>query len=77
MGSNMTEESIHRAARSVTALSEMCENFDKQSGVPVSTTAHSTRLDDHDVLRVSSVLVTNEILSVKPKRFHSSSAQCL
>ena len=72
MGSNMTEESIHRAARSVTALSEMRENFDKQSGVPVSTTAHSTRPDDNDVLRVSSVLVKNEILSVKPKRFHSS-----
>ena len=72
MGSNMTEESIHRAARSVTALSEMRENFDKQSGVPVSTTAHTTRPDDNDVLRVSSVLVKNEILSVKPKRFHSS-----
>ena len=50
----------------------MRENFDKQSGVPVSTTAHTTRPDDNDVLRVSSVLVKNEILSVKPKRFHSS-----
>lgn len=68
----MTEESIHRAARSITALSEMCGNFDKQSGVPVSTTAHTTHPDDNDVLRVSSVLVKNEILSVKPKRFHSS-----
>ena len=72
MGSNLTEQSLKRAARSVTVLSEMRENFDKQSGVPVSTTAHATRPDDNDVLRVSSVLVKSEILSVKPKRFHSS-----
>lgn len=72
MGSNLTEQSLKHAARSVTVLSEMRENFDKQSGVPVSTTAHATRPDDNDVLRVSSVLVKSEILSVKPKRFHSS-----
>ena len=72
MGANLTEDAMQRAARSVTTLGQIRENFDKQSGVPVSTTAHSIRPDDDDVHRVASVVCKNEILSVKPKRFHST-----
>ena len=35
MGPNLTEQALQRAARSVTALQHICENFDSQSGVPV------------------------------------------
>ena len=42
MGANRKEEALTRAARSVTALASIRETFDKESGVPSSTTAHST-----------------------------------
>ena len=34
MGSNLTEASLQRAARSVSSLHSICQTFDKQSGVP-------------------------------------------
>ena len=39
MGPNLTEQSVMRAARSVTALQDMSEAFDKQSNVPIGTSA--------------------------------------
>ena len=42
MGGNLKEEALTTAARSVTALASIRETFDKESGVPGSTTAHST-----------------------------------
>ena len=35
MGPNLTEQSVMRAARSVTALQDMTEALDKQSNVPI------------------------------------------
>ena len=54
MGASLIDESMQRAARAVTTLHQARSNFDKQSGVPVGTSAHSTRPDDADVLRVTS-----------------------
>ena len=71
MGANLTDEAMQRAARSVTTLRQMRDNFDKLSGVPVGTSAHSTRPDDSDVLRVASVVMRDDILSKKPGRSHS------
>ena len=34
MGSNLTESSLQRAARSVSALHQICDRYDAQSGVP-------------------------------------------
>jgi len=51
MGSNFTEQSIQRSARSVSALHDLAETFDRESHTPVPTTAHSTKSDD-DVRRV-------------------------
>lgn len=42
MGSNLTEVSLQRAARSVSTLQTICNQFDTDSGVPVSTNLHST-----------------------------------
>ena len=72
MGANLTDTAMQRAARAVTTLSHIRANYDKISGVPVQTSAHSTRPDDTDVLRVTSVVQREQILQVKPGRHHSS-----
>ena len=71
MGSNFTEQSIQRSARSVPALHDLAETFDRESHTPVTTTAHSTKSDDNDVRRVVSVLLKKEVLALKPGRAHS------
>ena len=71
MGANLKEEAMMRAARSVTALESMREAFDKESGVPVGTTAHSTRSNADDIRRVVSVLQSEKVLAVKAGRKHS------
>ena len=72
MGANLTDESMHRAARAVTTLHQARSNFDKHSGVPMTTSAHATRPDNNDVLRVASVVCKEESLEVKQGRHHSS-----
>ena len=67
MGANMTDKSITRAARSVSTLQRI---YDLQSDVPTPTSKHSTKDDQHDVHTVSSVLTTNKILDIIPKRSH-------
>ena len=71
MGPNLTEQAVMRAARSVTALQDMSAAFDKQCNVPVGTSAHSRRNDEHDVGQVASVVQRMEALHVKPGRNHS------
>ena len=71
MGANLTDDSMQRAARAVTTLHQTQSNFDKETGVPVSTSAHSTRPDDADVLRVATVVCKEELLKVKPDRCHT------
>ena len=72
MGSNLTEEAIQKAARSVTAMKSICRNFDKASDVPFGTSAHSTRLDEQDVAKVVSVVIDRRLFSVLPGRTHSA-----
>ena len=67
MGPNMTEKAIERAARSVTALCHIRDQFDKESNVPVATTAHATK-GEEDVTKVVSVLLKNKTLSIIPGR---------
>ena len=62
---------MKRAAQSVTTLRQMRGNFDKLSGVPVGTSAHSIRPDNNDVFRVTSVVVRDDILSMKSGRSHT------
>ena len=56
MGSNLTEKSLQRAARCVTALQIISERFDAYSGVPYHTSAHSTMADRGDVKKVMEVV---------------------
>lgn len=62
MGSNLTESALQRAARSVTTLQRVSENFDIQTGVPCRTTAHSTRSDKDDVRKVVRTVLDNKLL---------------
>ena len=71
MGANLSEHSLQRAARVVTTLHQLRTNFDKQSGVPVCTSAHSTRSDYSDVLRVAVVVSEQNLLQVMLGRSHS------
>ena len=71
MGSNLTEHSMRRAARSVTSLCKIREAFDTESNVPVMTSAHCTKDDHDDVTKVVEVLLKNEVLVVKVGRKHS------
>ena len=63
IGANLKEEALTRAARSVTALASMRETFDNESGVPVSSTAHSTRSNEDDIQRVVSLLQSEKVLT--------------
>lgn len=69
---NLTEASLQRAARSVSTLHCICTAFDKQTGVPHGTVAHSTRSDtqDIDVLKVVSTVLSNRLLIPTPGRKH-------
>lgn len=71
MGANLKEEALTRAARSVTALECMKETFDKETGVSVGTSGHSTRSNEDDIRRVVSVLQSEKVLTVKAGRKHS------
>ena len=70
MGSNLTESALQRAARSVTTLQKISETFDGQSGVPCTTTAHSTRPDRDDVKKVVSIVLKNKLLVEMGQRDH-------
>ena len=72
MGSNLTEAALQRAARSVSMLQEICRKFDKESEVAIGIHAHSTRSDVQDVAKVTSVVISNNLLQVSSGRAHSA-----
>ena len=49
----------------------MKETFDKETGVSVGTSGHSTRSNEDDIRRVVSVLQSEKVLTVKAGRKHS------
>ena len=72
MGSNITDEAVKRAARSVTGLRNIRDAFDADTKVSPQTTAHSTKDDEGEVAKVVSVILKNDILLIKKGRKHSS-----
>lgn len=72
MGANTSEAAITRAARSVTALQEVTTNFDKETRVPVTSSAHSTLDDIKDVNTVVSVIIKKKIFDTQKGRMHTS-----
>ena len=72
MGANLTEKALQRAARSVSTLHSVCKTFDKESSVPVTTSAHSTRTDKTDVQKVMKAVQDNDLLTITEGRSHRS-----
>ena len=70
MGANLTEKALQRAARSVSTLHSICKQFDSESSVPVTTSAHSTRTDKKDIQKVMKAVQENDLLTVTPGRSH-------
>lgn len=62
MGSNLTEEALQRAVRSMSTFDRLCQKFNVQSDVPVITTAHSTRSNEVDIKKVVKVILQQKIL---------------
>ena len=73
MGSNLTETSLQRAARSVSTLNLIYQTFDVESGVPYGTFAHSTRSDTQHVAKVVGVVLNNKLLKPTPGWAHAGS----
>ena len=70
MGSNLTEASLQRAARSVSTLHAIYQTFDVESGVPYGTHDHSTRSDSQDVTKVVGVVMQSKLLTPTAGRRH-------
>ena len=66
MGPNLTEVTLQRAARSVSTIHTVCENFEKQSGVPFVSSTHSTRSGVHEqkerATYSANTLIINDVL---------------
>ena len=72
MGSNLTEDALQNTVRSVSTLDALCHKFDRESGVPYGTSAHSTKPDDTDVKKVVSVILQQGILTPTDGRAHKA-----
>lgn len=72
MGANLTEKALQRAARSVSTLHSVCKQFDSESKVPVTSSAHSVRSDKSDIQKVVSAVLSNDILTKISGRHHSN-----
>ena len=71
MGANTSEAAITTAARSVTTLQEISTKFDKETGLPVTRSAHSTLDDIKDVNSVVSIIIKKKIFDTQKGRMHS------
>ena len=72
MGPNLTEMALQHAARSVSTVFAVSKQYNKESGVPVVTTAHCTKSDAGDVAKILDVVLKEKILKIKPGRFHKN-----
>ena len=72
MGSNLTEDSLQKAARSVSTLSSISEQFNKESNVPYTTSAHSTRADTSDVKKTVAIVLQHKLITPVKSRKHKS-----
>ena len=72
MGSNLTEDSLQKAARSVSTLNSISERFDKETNVPHTTSAHSTRPDISDIKKTVAIVLQHSLIKQVASRTHKS-----
>ena len=54
-------------ARSVSTIHTVCQNFEKQSGVPIVSSAHSTRSNAEVISKVVSTVLSKKLLEDCPR----------
>ena len=64
MGANFSQQALTSAACSVTYVTSVATNFDKQSGITPESTTHHTRDDVCDVKRIIEVVRREELWKV-------------
>lgn len=52
MGSNITEDALHCAARSISKIKAVCCNFDEQSNIHTQLSAHTTKSSTKDIDKI-------------------------
>jgi len=72
MGPNLTETALQRAVHCLAPLHDICERFDRESSVPVTTTAHSSKSDEADVKKVAAVVLQHNLITHGGCRVHKS-----
>ncbi|KAL5506330.1 hypothetical protein EMCRGX_G007948 [Ephydatia muelleri] len=77
LGANKTPQAIIRAGKALGALKYILEEFDRSTGVWV-TTNHTTRSEADDLMKMVTELSQNKVFSHKPGRKHQifPSIQC-
>ncbi|KAL5488698.1 hypothetical protein EMCRGX_G017679 [Ephydatia muelleri] len=77
LGANKTPQAIIRAGKALGALKYILEEFDRSTGVWV-TTNHTTRSEAEDLMKMVTELSQNKVFSHKPGRKHQifPSIQC-
>ena len=77
LGANKTPQAIIRAGKALGALKYILEEFDRSTGVWV-TTNHTTRSEAGDLMKMVTELSQNKVFSHKPGRKHKifPSIQC-
>eukprot|EP00731_Ephydatia_muelleri_P010254 Em0005g840a len=77
LGANKTPQAIIRAGKALGALKYILEEFDRSTGVWV-TTNHTTRSEAEDLMKMVTELSQNKVFSHKPGRNHQifPSIQC-
>ena len=77
LGANKTPQAIIRAGKALGALKYILKEFDRSTGVWV-TTNHTTRSEAEDLMKMVTELSQNKVFSHKPGRKHQifPSIQC-
>ena len=66
MGSNVSENALKRAARSISKIKATCTNFDTVSNIHPQASAHAARSLKEDINKVVSSVLKNKLLQVDP-----------
>ena len=68
MGHNLTEASLQRAIHCNAPLEDISKQFDKESGVPITASAHSTMSDVTDICKVIAVVLQRKLITPQMDR---------
>ena len=72
MGANFSQKALTNVARSVTYMSSVTAQFDRQCGISPESTAHTTRDDVGDVKRVVDIVKREKLWEIYKGRKHRS-----